>query len=345
MPAKDMSASFERYPRSDELPGKILGPYKIDTQQQHHHLTPDRFNYNSQLYPATNISTQQRVMIKFDTSVAAFSPATYGENLKIEHAVLARANHPNIPHVYELIEGPIFDTDQRNYCGLAMQLIDGTSLEEIMDLCDESTTSPNLPHIFEKLGGIADALSYAHTQLGVVYEDLKPGNILIETSTQSPYLIDWETVEQIGKAPTSVTGTLRYFSPEKAKEFFESRLQIGRTGKEYFPTPAGDVFSLGVLCYELLSGEWPFDQRGYQYRDMDTFTILDQIKNEPHIPLSNLQNLRSQLSAEALLELDNIFVHALDKNPSTRLNDPRQLVSSILETITKHNIHFLNYSK
>ena len=338
-------SAFERYPRSDELPGKIFGSYKLDTQP-HHHITPNRFNHNSQLYPATNISTQQRVMIKFDTSVAALSPETYGQNLKKEHEILTRANHPNIPHAYDVIEGPIFDLDQRKYCGLAMQLIDGTSLEEIMDFCHESTTSPNLPNIFEKLEAIADALSYAHTHLGVVYEDLKPGNILIETSTQSPYLIDWETVEEIGKDPTMITGTMRYFSPEKAKEFFESRLQISRTGKKYLPTPAGDVFSLGVLCYELLSGEWPFNtKRGYKYDEMNVLEKLDQIKNEPHQRLSNSQNLQSQLSAEALLELDNIFVRALDKNPSTRLNDPRQLVSSILETITKHNIHVLNYSK
>ncbi len=98
----------------------------------------------------------------------------------------------------------------------------------------------------ELVATVAEALHYAHKQ-GLVHRDVKPGNILIETDGQ-PYVVDFGLAlreENIGKGP-KYAGTPAYMSPEQARG--EGHRVDGRS----------DIFSLGVVFYELLVGRQPF---------------------------------------------------------------------------------------
>lgn len=334
-------STFERYPKLPTDSGKIFGDYQLD-HEPHRLITPDRHNHNSLLFPATHLTSQERVMIKFDTSPPAKEGMDTDNFTQREFEVLTKLDHPNIPKVYKIIKAKLSKLDTREFDGLVMQLIDGTSLDEIMDFCRESGLSPNLPDVFHKLTKIAEALHYAHTQK-YVHEDVKPGNIIIETATQSPYLIDWETAGKAGIKPKQLTPTLKYICPEKVNDFFNQKMGYHTMGGNYVSSPAGDTYSLAVLCYEIISGREPYDPITPTHYVPEIIDQLDKIAYEPYTKLSTIPLLQEQLESPVLQSLDELFTHALDKNPKSRLQDPRILISTVLEVITKSQIRTINY--
>lgn len=337
----NLSAAFERYPKPTIETGKIFGDYQLDLEP-HRLITPDRWNHNSLIFPATHIPTHDRVIIKFDTSAREKGEIDLGQNTQKEFAVLTDLDHPNIPKVFEIIKAKLSTLDDREFSGLVMQLIDGTSLDEIMDLCQESELSPNIPYIFNKLTLIADALRYSHSQ-DYIHEDVKPGNIIIETATQSPFLIDWESGEKTGTKPKIFAPTLKYICPEKVNDFYNQRRGYHTMGGNYVASPAGDTYSLAVLCYEIISGREPYDPATPTHYIPEIIEKLQQIAYQPYTKLSSIPHLQEQLGKMTLQQFDEIFTRALDKNPKSRLQDPRLLISTILQIIRESKIITLNY--
>jgi serine/threonine protein kinase/formylglycine-generating enzyme required for sulfatase activity len=152
-----------------------------------------------------------------------------------EARALARLDHPNIVPVYDVgrtADGvPI----------LVSKLIEGTNLSAIL-----RSGRPSATDIAGLIAAVADALHYAHLR-GLVHRDVKPSNILIDR-TGKPYLADFGLALQEGAGGESgvCMGTPSYMSPEQA------------SGEGHRVDGRSDVFSLGVVLYELLAGRRPF---------------------------------------------------------------------------------------
>ena len=154
----------------------------------------------------------------------------------------------------------------------------------------------------ELIATVAKALHYAHHK-GLVHRDIKPANILIDTSDK-PYLVDFGLAlkEQDYGTGSGFCGTPAYMSPEQAKG--EGHRVDGRS----------DLFSLGVVFYELLTGRLPF--RG------DRTQILHQIvSDEPRPP--------RQIDDAIPKELERICLKAMSKRASERYTTAKDLADNL----------------
>lgn len=170
-----------------------------------------------------------------------------------EAEILARLRHPAIAQVFEAGTATTPDGDRPFF---AMELVHG---ESIVDYC--RTTSPSLRARAELLATICDGVHHAH-QRGVIHRDLKPANILVDPEG-NPKILDFGVARASGDRPATLQteagrliGTLAYMSPEQLEA-----------------DPAGvdirtDVYSLGVLCYEVLTGRWPFGRHDTSLADL-----------------------------------------------------------------------------
>ncbi len=168
-----------------------------------------------------------------------------------EAEAAGRLSHPNIVTVYDV--GEDYDL-----CYIAMEFIEG---KDLTPYCKEDSLFPMKTVL--KIGGIvAQALDYAHAQ-GVVHRDIKPGNIMI-LRNGAIKIADFGIARIMTSSRTRtgiIMGTPTYMSPEQ----LAGRRVDGRS----------DIFSLGIVLYELLTGEKPF--KG------ESITALTyQIANEPH---------------------------------------------------------------
>ena len=155
----------------------------------------------------------------------------------------------------------------------------------------------------ELAAAVADALHYAHIH-GVVHRDLKPANILIDSQLR-PYLADFGLAlkdEDYGEHGHGA-GTPAYMSPEQARS--EGHLVDGRS----------DIFSLGVVLYELLTATRPF-------RGSSTTEILERIRvHEPRPP--------RQIDDSIPKELERICLKALSKRATDRYNTARDMADDL----------------
>jgi serine/threonine protein kinase len=156
------------------------------------------------------------------------------ERLRREARAAARLDHPNIARMLDLGEH-----DGRPY--LAMELLEGESLAARID-----RAAPMPPaEAARVVAAVADALQAAHSA-GVVHRDVKPGNVFL-TSGGEVKVLDFGIASAAGEADLTtgdLLGTAAYLAPERA---------LGRPA-----TPAADLYSLGVVLYQLLAGRRPF---------------------------------------------------------------------------------------
>jgi serine/threonine protein kinase/tetratricopeptide (TPR) repeat protein len=210
---------------------------------------------------------------------------------KREAQAAAKLNHPNIVTIYEVSEY------QGRSC-IVMQYVEGKSLKDIIK-------EKELPvdQIIDLAIQICEGLSKAHEE-GVIHRDIKPSNILI-SSDGRPKLLDFGLAAIKGYTHITRTGstlgTVGYMSPEQAE---------GKSVDE-----RSDLFSLGIILYEMISGRPPFrgDTEG---------AVLKSILNDTREPLVRYK-------ADVPDELQRIVDEALDKDLETRYQTASGLVADL----------------
>ena len=215
--------------------------------------------------------------------------AEEARRFKIEAQAAAQLRHPHIVGVYEVGE-----VEGRPY--FTAEYIRGIDLAKL--IAGEKESGRLLParQVAQLCGQVAEALHAAH-QAGVVHRDLKPANILVGEDGL-PRVMDFGMAKRESAAEFVVTqagtvlGSPAYMSPEQ----WQDSSSVG---------PATDLWSLGVMLFELLTGEFPFRA------SHDFVRLKEQILNDDPPPPSKLN---SQVPAD----LDTLCLKCLEKKPSDR---------------------------
>lgn len=204
-----------------------------------------------------------------------------------EAKVVASLRHPNIVQVYD------YDTiDGHPY--IVMEYLKGPTLAAYLRACDKINQLVPSHQVARLLKGLADALDYAHG-LGVVHRDIKPGNIMLHgkldeiplnrplTSDVEGILTDFGLVRIAHSihrtASGTISGTPAYMSPEQARGDQTDH----RT----------DIYSLGVVLYEMLAGRVPFDGDS-------TMSVIYKHINEPPPPIPGISSKAQEVMDRAL---------------------------------------------
>lgn len=231
------------------------------------------------------------------------------QRFRTERQILAQLDHPNIAR---LIDGGTTDD------GLPYFVMDYVKGEPISVYCDtyQLTTDQRL-ELFRK---VCAAVTYAHQNL-VIHRDLKPSNILV-TPEGEPKLLDFGiakllTVDQemfTQTAPGLRAMTPEYASPEQIK------------GERI--TTASDVYSLGVLLYELLTGQKPYRLKTRTPEEISR-AILEQEPSRPSVAVADNQHSATRNQKSLNSDLDNIVLKAMRKEPLRRYASAAALAEDI----------------
>ncbi len=243
------------------------------------------------VYLARDDDLDRSVAIKVPNPERVAGPADV-ESYLAEARALAKLDHPHIVPVYDV--GRADD----GLCFVVSKYVDGSDLAGRI-----GQSRPSLRESAELVAVVAEALHHAHTR-GLVHRDVKPANILIDT-LQSPWVADFGLAlkdEDYGKG-ARLAGTPSYMSPEQAR------------GEGHRVNGRSDIFSLGVVLYELLSGRKPF--RG------DTRTeVLDQIATTEPRPLRQIDDTIPR-------ELERICQKSMAKRASERYSTGRDMAEDL----------------
>jgi TolB-like protein/Tfp pilus assembly protein PilF/predicted Ser/Thr protein kinase len=250
------------------------------------------------VYKAEDTNLKRLAALKFLPPDMTRDPAAK-ERFLHEARAAAALNHPNIVTIHEINEheGQVY---------IVMEYVEGRSLKDIISGGPAPATLKQMP-ISQALDitiQIARGLAAAHAK-GIVHRDIKPANIFI-TNESVVKILDFGIAKLAGgetkltKTGTTM-GTAAYMSPEQT------------TGKEV--DQRTDIWSLGVILYEMLSGETPF--KG-EYMQAVVYAIL----NEEPKPLSNTRS-------DILPGLDLVVAKALAKNPKDRYQSMNDLAANL----------------
>ena len=257
------------------------------------------------VYLAEQDSPKRSVALKIIRPGLATEKVT--RRFQREAHALARLQHPSIAQVYE---AGVADTPQAWF---AMEYVKGDRLLDYARKHDLGTTDR-----LELLASICDAVQHAHEH-GVIHRDLKPANVLVDQSG-NPKVLDFGIARlSAPDAPLTtlqtetgeLIGTLAYMSPEQV------------SGSPDLVDARCDVYSLGVLGYELLSGKLPHDIEGRALPE-----AVREIAEHDPVPLASVaRTFRG--------DLDTIINTALDRDLTRRYASPGDFAADIRRYIAR----------
>ena len=276
------------------------------------------------VYEAIQESTTQKVAIKVLRN-GQFSSTRERERFDREAKILARLKHPYIVSIIDRGEAP----DGLPY--IVMELVDGLPIDRYVDKRFGDIESHDFdPSVVLRLFFKIGAAVHAAHERGVVHRDLKPSNILIDRHG-TPRLLDFGLAKPVFDVSQQTVdgaflGSLPWASPEQAR------------GDNSKIDPRTDVYSLGVILYQMLTGgKFPYEVYG-NMRD-----VMDNIITAPPTPLSSVGSVTSKHSAvsdhDAVSDsnlingtIESIVLKALEKEPALRY----QSVAALCEDVRSY---------
>ena len=254
-------------------PGDQLGPYRIEELVARSGM--------ASIYRATDMRVGRAVAVKIPHPDMEADPLLF-DRFKREIEIGQKLDHPGVMKV--------LDSGEPGRVYMVMEWVEGRLLRKVMA---EQRKLPAARAIAVTIA-ICDALDYIHRN-GVVHRDLKPENIMIDQADRIK-LIDFGIAGQAGARRLTfgklaqIAGTPDYISPEQVK---------GKRGDG-----RSDIYALGVILYEMLTGETPFE-------GSNPFTIMnDRLVNNPIPP--------RERNPEISPELQEVIYRALEREPQDR---------------------------
>ncbi len=220
--------------------------------------------------------------------------ASFRTRFRLEAQAASRMSHPAIVRVFDAGEDVAADVDghERPVPYIIMELVDGRLQKDVIAAGDVPVGDA-----VRYVDGILEALEYSH-RAGVVHRDIKPGNVMVTPGGQVK-VMDFGIARAVSDSSstvaetTAIIGTAAYFSPEQAKgEPVDGR---------------ADLYSAGVVLYELLTGRAPF-------RGESPVAVAYQHVSEAPVP-------PSELDGDVSRSLDAVVLRALAKDPYQRYQD------------------------
>lgn len=239
------------------------------------------------VYRATDTLLHRPVAVKM-LHPHLLRDSTFMERFRNEAVLSAQLNHPNVSTLYNLLQ-------DRTDNFMVMELVDGITLEKLLAKEGKLPLETAVRIVIQAL----DGLQHAHYK-NILHRDIKPANLML-TREGSVKLMDFGIARMVGSQRLTradrVVGTLEYMAPELLN------------GAD--PSVQSDLYAVGILLYELLSGKMPFETTTDN-------TLINQILNKKPIPLrSRIPNLPKPL--------EEVLEKLLQKKPEKRYEKAREL--------------------
>jgi len=257
----------------------------------------------AEVYKAYQPRLEREVALKFIRPELA-TDVEFRGRFEHEAQAIARLSHPNIVHVYDFGE-------EGNRYYLVMEYIPGQTLKERLEALRIVGKTMDWNEVCRIISQIAAALDYAHQQ-GIIHRDVKPANIML-TPDGRALLNDFGIAKMLGTSQTltqtgGTIGTPAYMSPEQIRGDKE---QLGS---------ASDLYSLGIVLYEMLTGRVPFAAD----------TPLAVLYKHLHDPIPLPRTL-----APALPEAtERVLLKSLAKDPADRYPDGQSLAQALQTSLS-----------
>lgn len=256
------------------------------------------FGGMSEVHLATDLRLHRDVAVKVLRADLARDPSFY-LRFRREAQNAAALNHPAIVAVYDTGEA---ETPAGPLPYIVMEYVDGVTLRDIVH-----TEGPMPPkRAIEVIADACQALNFSH-QNGIIHRDVKPANIMI-SSTNAVKVMDFGIARAIADGGNSVTqtaaviGTAQYLSPEQARgDPVDAR---------------SDVYSLGCVLYEMLTGEPPFTG------DSPVSVAYQHVREDPVPPSERHEGIST--------DLDAVVLKALAKNPENRYQTAAEMRADLV---------------
>ena len=274
---------------SDPLIGMKLGSYQIISALGRGGM--------ARVYKARDLALNRLAAIKV-IEPGLSQTGSYSERFRREAQAIAALEHPHIVPVY-------YFGEQDSLYFLAMKFIEGEDLSSLMERYAIQGEYLPMDDIMRIIDAVGSALDYAHSR-GVIHRDVKPSNIMIDQNGH-PYLTDFGLALDVSQGTMGeVLGTPHYVAPEQAR----NSAQV---------VPQSDLYSLGVMLFEIFTGVVPFDDA------TPTAIALQHILNEPPAPRA--------LNPALAPAIEMVILKAMVKNPDERYQTGEALAEALRSAV------------